>query len=58
MTESRTHRRVPRFNTDRAQTLASFDKFEAVAREKAARVIIEHVPADFASLPVFHDYLR
>jgi glyoxylase-like metal-dependent hydrolase (beta-lactamase superfamily II) len=57
-TESRTHRRVPRFNTDRAQTLASMDKFERIARETGARVIIEHVPADFASLPAFPDYLR
>jgi N-acyl homoserine lactone hydrolase len=56
--ESRTSRRVPRFNTDRAQTLASMDKFEALARQTGARVVIEHVPADFDALPRFPEPLR
>lgn len=56
--ESRTARRVPRFNVDRAQTLASMDKFEALARETGARVVIEHVPADFDALPRFPEPLR
>lgn len=57
-TESRTERRVPSFNADRAQTLASMDKFERIAAETGARVIIQHVPADFAALPAFPEPLR
>jgi glyoxylase-like metal-dependent hydrolase (beta-lactamase superfamily II) len=56
--ESRAARRVPRFNSDRAQTLQSMDKFERIARETGARVVIEHVPADFDALPRFPEPLR
>ena len=56
--ESRTARRVPRFNFNRADTLASMDKVEALAKATKARVIIEHVPADFDSLPKFPEALR
>src|SRR5262249_54033341 len=45
--ESRPTRRVPRFNTDRAQTLASMDKVEKLATDTHARLVIEHVQADF-----------
>jgi glyoxylase-like metal-dependent hydrolase (beta-lactamase superfamily II) len=58
MAESRAARRVPRFNTDRAQTLQSMDKFERIARETGARVVIEHVPADFEALPRFPEALQ
>jgi N-acyl homoserine lactone hydrolase len=57
MAESRAARRIPRFNTDRVQTLASYDKIEALARETGARVIRQHVPEDFAALPAFPAYL-
>jgi len=50
---SRERRTVPRFNTDRVQTLASMDKVEALAASTGARVIRQHVPEDFAALPVF-----
>ncbi len=53
LAESRERRTVPRFNTDRAQTLASMDKVEGLATETGARVIRQHVPEDFASLPAF-----
>ena len=56
--ESRAARRVPRFNVDRAQTLASMDKVEALAKATKARVVIEHVPADFDALPKFPEALR
>lgn len=56
--ESRAARRVPRFNSDRAQTLASIDKVEALARATGARVVLEHVPEDFDSLPKFPRPLR
>lgn len=51
--ESRTKRLVPSFNFNREQTLASMDKVEALARESGARIIRQHVPEDFASLPAF-----
>jgi glyoxylase-like metal-dependent hydrolase (beta-lactamase superfamily II) len=50
---SRERRTVPRFNTDRAQTLASMDKVEHLASETGARIVRQHVPEDFASLPTF-----
>ncbi|QMU64396.1 MAG: MBL fold metallo-hydrolase [Flavobacteriaceae bacterium] len=45
--ENRTHRRVPSFNYNVKQTLESMDKFEAFAKEKNAKVFIQHSPADF-----------
>ena len=56
--ESRAARRVPRFNTDRAQTLRSMDKVEALAKATGARVVVEHVQADFDALPKFPEPLR
>ena len=50
MAESRVNRRVPIFNTDRAQTLASMDRIEALAAATGARVVIQHDRADFESL--------
>jgi hypothetical protein len=49
---------VPRFNTDRAATLRSMDKVEALARETGARVVRQHVPEDIAALPAFPEALR
>jgi N-acyl homoserine lactone hydrolase len=56
--ESRAARRVPRFNTDRAQTLRSMDMVEKLAAETHARVVRQHVPEDFAALPKFPEPLR
>ncbi len=53
MAESREHRRVPIFNTDRAQTLASMDRIEALALETGARIVIQHAPTDQAFLPSY-----
>lgn len=44
---------VPRFNTDRADTLASLDRFKKMAAALRATVIIQHEPADVAKLPAF-----
>ena len=44
---------VPPFNTSRAETLASMDRFDRLARNLHARVIIQHEPADVAKLPAF-----
>jgi glyoxylase-like metal-dependent hydrolase (beta-lactamase superfamily II) len=53
LAESRKRRTVPRFNTDRAQTLSSMDKVEALAKSTGARVVRQHVLEDFAALPKF-----
>jgi N-acyl homoserine lactone hydrolase len=47
------HRGVPPFNTNRAESLASMDRFDRLARNLHARVIIQHEPADIAKLPAF-----
>lgn len=44
---------VPPFNTSRAETLASIDRFERLARSYRAKVIIQHEPADIGKLPAF-----
>ena len=49
--EAREKRTIPVFNTDAEQTLASMDKFEALAKKTNARVIIQHSFEDFNSLP-------
>lgn len=58
LAESRAARRVPRFNTDRAATLRSMDKVEALAAKSGARVVRQHVPEDVAALPRFPEPLR
>ena len=51
--EARTKRGIPPFNTSRAETLASIDRFERVAKNLGAKVVIQHEPADIAKLPAF-----
>ncbi len=50
---AREKRGVPPFNTSREETLASMDRFEALAKKIGAKVIIQHEPADIAKLPAF-----
>ncbi|MEO8176865.1 MAG: N-acyl homoserine lactonase family protein [Sphingomicrobium sp.] len=52
-TISRQKRSLPGFNSSRAETLASMDKFEALAKKLGAEVIIQHEPADIGKLPAF-----
>jgi glyoxylase-like metal-dependent hydrolase (beta-lactamase superfamily II) len=47
------NRGVPPFNHDRADTLASMDRFDRIAANLKAKVIIQHEPADVAKLPAF-----
>jgi N-acyl homoserine lactone hydrolase len=49
---------VPIHNTDRAQTLASMDRVEALMAATGARVIVQHELADIASLPKLPSSLR
>ena len=51
--EARALKGVPPFNTSRAETLASMDRFERLARVLKAKVIIQHEAADIAKLPTF-----
>ena len=50
---ARDKKAMPGFNSSRTETLASMDKFEALAKEAGAKVIIQHEPADVAKLPAF-----
>ena len=47
------NRGVPPFNHDRADTLASMDRFDRIAANLKAKVVIQHEPADIAKLPAF-----
>lgn len=44
---------VPRFNTDRSQSLASMARFKAMAKNLNATVIIQHEAKDVGKLPAF-----
>jgi glyoxylase-like metal-dependent hydrolase (beta-lactamase superfamily II) len=47
---------VPIFNADRAQSLASLDRFKGVAKNLRAIVVIQHEQADISKLPTFPAY--
>ena len=49
---------VPAFNDDRADSLASFDRFKRMADHYAATVIIQHEPDDIDKLPLFPQAAR
>lgn len=51
--ENRAADGVPTFNVNRADTLASNDRFEKLAKNLKAKVIIQHEPRDIALLPAF-----
>ncbi|MGH8251931.1 MAG: N-acyl homoserine lactonase family protein [Steroidobacteraceae bacterium] len=55
--ESRRFRRVPDFNSDRADTLASIDRIEAIVKNTDARFVVQHDAIDFKALPKFPAYL-
>jgi N-acyl homoserine lactone hydrolase len=44
-------------NIDRAQTLASMDRVESILKNTGSRLVVQHDPADFASLPKFPAFL-
>jgi N-acyl homoserine lactone hydrolase len=52
-TEQVKNRGVPPFNHDRADTLASSERFDRIAANLKAKVIIQHEPSDIAKLPAF-----
>ena len=52
-TEQVANRGVPTFNHDRADSLASMDRFDRIAKNLGAKVIIQHEPDDVAKLAPF-----
>jgi N-acyl homoserine lactone hydrolase len=52
-TENYNSNGVPGFNTNRADTLASLDRFKKMAANLKATVIIQHESTDVAKLPAF-----
>jgi N-acyl homoserine lactone hydrolase len=57
-TEGREQGLVPSVNADRARTLASMQRVERLARTLDARVIVQHDPKVFSSLPKPPAYLE
>ena len=49
---------VPRFNTDRAETLASFERSLQIDQALDAMIVIQHDPGDLERLPVFPESAR
>lgn len=49
--ENYQYHRVPDFNYSRADTLASMDRIEKIIQNKKARLVIQHDPQDFNSMP-------
>jgi N-acyl homoserine lactone hydrolase len=52
-TENMRTGRMPIFNTDRADTLASMARFQEIARNLRARIVIQHEPSHIRLLPAF-----
>jgi glyoxylase-like metal-dependent hydrolase (beta-lactamase superfamily II) len=57
-TENMRTGRMPIFNTNRADTLASMARFQEIARNLRARIVIQHEPADIRLLPAFPQSAR
>ena len=57
MRDNRRFKRVPPVNTERADTLASMDRFEHIVTNLHARVVIQHDPEDFRAMPKFPGFL-
>lgn len=53
LAEAQTLRTIPGGNTDKAETLRSMDKVEALQKETGAKLIRQHVPVDVYTLPKF-----
>jgi len=55
--DNRKFRRVPGFNFERADTLASIDRVEAIVKNTKGKLFVQHDPLDFKLLPKFPAYL-
>lgn len=56
--KNRKEHNVPLLNTNRADTLASFDRIEKIVKNRKARFVVQHVQADLDALPKFPAYLQ
>jgi glyoxylase-like metal-dependent hydrolase (beta-lactamase superfamily II) len=56
--DNRKFRRIPDFNSSRAETLASIDRIEKIVKNRKGRFVVQHDPIDFAALPKFPAYLE
>ena len=56
--DNRTYRRIPIFNFERADTLASIDRVEKIVKNTKARLVVQHDMGDFKALPKFPAYLN
>lgn len=56
--ENREYRRIPIFNYDVKQTMQSMNVFEAFAKEKEAKVYLQHAKGDFEKLPKAPNFLK
>lgn len=56
--KARELRAIPIFNMSEEETLASMDKFEALARTEGAQVVIQHDKRSIAALPEFPAFLN
>jgi len=52
-----TFRRVPPFNVERADTLASMDRVGTILKNTKGRLVVQHDLGEFKSLPKFPKYL-
>lgn len=55
---SRKYKRVPIFNTSRAETIASIDRIDQMAKSKKAKIIIQHETHPDFKFPAFPLYLE
>lgn len=56
--ENREFKRIPIFNYDLAQTRESMNQFETFARERNAKVYLQHQKEDFLNMPKAPEYLK
>jgi glyoxylase-like metal-dependent hydrolase (beta-lactamase superfamily II) len=56
--KSRELKRVPRFNHDEKVTRKSMERFEKIAKETSAKVILQHEKMDIKKLPKLPEYLE
>jgi N-acyl homoserine lactone hydrolase len=54
---NRQFKRVPVYNTNRADTLASMSRIETILKNSGGRLIVQHDPRDFRALPKLPAFL-
>jgi glyoxylase-like metal-dependent hydrolase (beta-lactamase superfamily II) len=57
LADNRKFRRIPGFNFSRADTLASIDRIEKLAKNTHARLIVQHDTGEFKALPKSPAYM-